>query len=174
MDFYNEIAQSNALRASRDRIVAMVWAQPELFDELITLALKPEDPFHYKACWITELALEKRMHVLEPYTEKLGETLKHYTHEGAKRSISKIVLEYIRYKKNNLPPVLTNQCIEACFDWLIHDDKVATKAYAMRALWELGQKLDWILPELKDIITKDFSFHSAGYKAAAKDVLRNL
>jgi hypothetical protein len=105
---------------------------------------------------------------------KLGKTLKHYTHEDAKRSISKIVLEYIKYKKNNLPIAFTKQCIEACFDWLIHDDKVATKAYAMRALWSLRQKHDWILPELKDIITKDFSFHSAGYKAAAKDVLRNL
>ncbi|MFY7729978.1 MAG: hypothetical protein ACOVRN_10710, partial [Flavobacterium sp.] len=64
---------------------------------------------------------------------------------------------------------------EACFDWLINPDgKVANKAYAMRTLYILGKDTEWVYPELKRILSEDFSAHSAAYKAAAKELLQKM
>lgn len=64
---------------------------------------------------------------------------------------------------------------ENCFDWLIDvNKKVATKAYAIRALYELGKKYDWIYPELKRIITDDYPKHSAAYKAVTREILKKI
>jgi hypothetical protein len=38
----------------------------------------------------------------------------------------------------------------------------------------LGQHYDWIHPELKTVITKDFPNHTAAYKAVAKEVLKKI
>lgn len=64
--------------------------------------------------------------------------------------------------------------IETCLDWLISDAKVAPKAYAMYTLSHFAKNHDWIAGELHNIIEKDFALQSAGYKAAAKEVLKKI
>ena len=44
----------------------------------------------------------------------------------------------------------------------------------MRTLYNLGKHYDWIYPELKTILNKDFPNHSAAYKAVAKEVLKKI
>lgn len=44
----------------------------------------------------------------------------------------------------------------------------------MRSLQLLGKEYDWIHPELETILTKDFSAHTAAYKAVSKDILKKI
>ena len=44
----------------------------------------------------------------------------------------------------------------------------------MYTLCHYAQKEDWIKDELRQIINKDYGSQSAGYKAAAKDVLKQI
>lgn len=100
--------------------------------------------------------------------------------ESSMRPIAKVTQLLIKshYKKNENCIKLSEEnlqdCIEASFDWLINDTKVATKAYSIRTLYILGNYYDWIHPELKVIIDKDFGDHSAAYKAVAKEVLKKI
>jgi len=64
--------------------------------------------------------------------------------------------------------------VEACFDWLILDKKVATKAYAMRALFQFGKLQDWIYPELQVILEQQYSSGSAGFQFACKEILGKI
>ena len=64
--------------------------------------------------------------------------------------------------------------IEALIDRLIQDEKVASKVYAMKALFVLGKKYDWVHEELKTIISQDYSNHSAAYQAATRNLLKKL
>lgn len=64
--------------------------------------------------------------------------------------------------------------VEACFDWLILDKKVATKAYAMRALFQFGKLQDWIYPELQVILEQQYSSGSAGFQFASKEILGKI
>ncbi len=88
--------------------------------------------------------------------------------------MSKICLFLSKSKTVILTENYEQQIIETCLDWLIQDEKVAAKAYSMRALLNFSKKHKWIIPELQNILSQDYPNHSAAYKAAAKDVLKKL
>lgn len=175
--FQKKIADSTAHRPIRDEISGMVMNDASLFPEIMEMALDLKNKNHHKACWSLELVMEEDIKWLKPYLGIFCDTLQKYKHEGAMRSISKIVMfasvEDSRHS-GFLTTDMRQKMTEACFDWLIGNMKVATKAYAMRALFYLGKKDDWIYPELKVILEQDFANHSAAYKAAAKDLLKKM
>jgi len=177
-NFYRQIARSTAHRPIRDLLSNAVLQDKSLLDELVKIALTVTDPNHHKACWILELVLEQEPEWLTGYLSEFCTVLSQIKHEGALRSISKICLFAIRHQQrraNFLGDTEIEQITAACFDWLINPNgKVATKAYAMRALHLLGKDNEWIYPELKRILSEDAAKHSAAYVAAAKDILKQL
>mgnify|MGYP003447712213 CR=1 FL=1 len=105
--------------------------------------------------------------------------IKHRKDISAIRPAAKIwqLLVVSHYKKQEgiiLPEKNLEEILESSFDWLINNTKVASKAYSMRTLYILGKHYDWIYPELKTILNKDFPNHSAAYKAVAKEVLKKI
>jgi hypothetical protein len=104
------------------------------------------------------------------FLEKIGQ----YKNHSAIRPVSKICLFLSKSKTIKLTENQETKIIETCLEWLIQDEKVATKAYSMRALYNFGKKHSWINEELKTILSQDFFKHTAAYKAAAKDILRKL
>lgn len=175
--FQKKIADSTAHRPIRDEISNMVKNDLSLLPEMMAMAFDLNNKNHHKACWSLELVLEKDITWLYPYLNIFCEKLAHYKHEGALRSVSKIVMFVTiqdNLQENFLTDEMRQKITEACFDWLIGNIKVATKAYAMRALFNLGKKENWIYPELKVILQQDFANHSAAYRLAAKDLLKKM
>ena len=97
-----------------------------------------------------------------------------YENNSAIRPVSKICLFLSTSKSIELTEIQEKKIIETCLDWLIQDEKVAAKAYSMRALYNFGEKNQWINEELKTILSQDYPNHSAAYKAVARDILRKL
>lgn len=176
--FYIQIANSTAHRPIRDELSGAVLQNPDLLPELLAVAFNIKDKNHHKACWISELVFEAKIEWLSAYLDGFCKTLPHLKNESAMRPIAKIcqfAVEHHQKHSSFLHPEHIQQTIETCFDWLINPEtKVATKAYAMRTLYLLGKKEDWIHPELTRILSEDASKHTAAYKAAAKDVLRKI
>lgn len=172
-EFYKNIAKSNAYRASRDKNTQLVMTNLLLFPDLLAIALNTADKNHYKACWIMELVLEKQLHLLTDYLTLFCNSLSSFTNESALRSISKICLFLSLHI--HLTPLQEEQITENCLDWLIQENrKVATKAYAIRTLFELGKTQKWIYPELQRILSDDYPKYSAGYKAVAREILKKI
>jgi hypothetical protein len=76
--------------------------------------------------------------------------------------------------KTQLTTEHQERMIEACFDWMINDEKIAPKAYAMKTLYLFGRDYDWIHPELMQILERDFQMQRSGFKARAKHILKRL
>jgi len=172
-DLYKNIVNSSAHRKSRDAIAQLILAQENLFPLLLTLALNTQDKNHHKACWIMELVLQENLNLIADYLSMFCDNLKKYKNESALRSISKICMFLSKHQV--LTSVQEQQIIESCLDWLITDiTKVATKAYSVRALYEIGKKQDWIYPELHRILTDDYHKHSYAYKAVAREILKKF
>lgn len=172
------ISNSTAHRPIRDELSGEVFDNSSLFHELMEMALDLKDKNHYKACWTLELVLEKEIDWLGEYLSRFCKTLPLYKHEGAVRSVSKICLFSVKNhsKRRNgfLSPAQLQQITETCFDWLITDTKVASKAYAMRTLYLIGKNEDWVYPELQVLLQQGFHEHSPAYKAAAKEILQKI
>ena len=139
----------------------------------MTVAFDVSDKNHFKACWILELVLEKKLHLVTDYLDEFCNNISKFNNESALRSISKVCLFLSQHI--TLTEIQEEQIIESSLDWLIAENrKVATKAYAIRTLFELGKKYDWIYPQLDRILTDDYPKHSAGYKAIAREILKKI
>ncbi|WP_395058992.1 hypothetical protein [Flavobacterium sp.] len=173
LELLQRIENSSAHRKSREDNAQYILNNPELFSELLKLAFNTSNKNHYKSCWILELVLEEKIHLLNPFLDVYCNKISKYTNESALRSISKICMFLAKYM------ILTKEqeqkIIESSFDWLILENvKVATKAYSIRALFQLGRNNKWVYLELKRILSEDYTKYSAAYKAVAREILKKL
>ncbi|ABQ03460.1 hypothetical protein [Flavobacterium johnsoniae] len=170
----------SAYRENRLKCAQDVLENPYLFNELISICFSPEDKNNHKACWILEFVSYEELLWLQPHLDFFFSNLKVLKDESSIRPIAKVVQLLVKshYKKDensiHLSEKNLQDCIEASFDWLINDVKVATKAYSIRTLYVLGNHYDWIHPELQIILNKDYGDHSAAYKAVAREVLKKI
>lgn len=173
-EFYTQLANSNAHRHQRDLNAATALENSQSLAELFAVCFDLNDINHFKACWALELVLEQNLALIMPYLDTFCNMVPQYKHDSAIRSISKICQFLAQSKTIKLSANQEGMLIEACLDWLIRDEKVAAKAYAMRALYHFGKKQAWINDELKTILAQDYPHHSPAYKGAAKDILKRL
>jgi hypothetical protein len=179
-ELHSKLDYVNAYRENRLKVAQEILENKHLFDELISLCFLPSNKNNHKACWILEFVCYEELNWLQSHLDFFCSNLKILKDESAIRPIAKVVQLLIKshYKKDENSIFLTEEnlqnCIETSFDWLINDVKVATKAYSIRTLYILGNYYDWIHPELKIILDKDYSDHSAAYKAVAKEVLKKI
>jgi hypothetical protein len=165
---------------SRLEAAEFVLSHPNLLEELLQVCFALENQNHYKACWILELIALEKLVLLQPHLEIICSKTKSLTNESAIRTISKVIFLLIQenFKKTDKTIYLNESqlqnLVEINFDWLITKTKVASKVYAMRCLYFLGKEYDWIHTELKTILVKDFSTHTAAYKAVSKHILKKL
>lgn len=170
----------NACRENRTKVAQEVLENASLFDELVSICFSPSDKNHHRACWVLEFVSYEELIWLQPHLDFFCLNLKILKDESAIRPIAKVMQLLVKthYKKEQNGIFLSEDnlqnCIEASFDWLINDVKVATKAYSIRTLYLLGNHYDWIHPELRIILNKDYADHSAAYKAVAKEVLKKI
>ncbi len=177
-DYYNLIVKSSGLRESREENRDFIFANPLYLNYLTGIAFNPKDKYHYKACWILELICEDQIEIFTPFITEFCTVLPDFKKDSAIRPASKICLFVITsyYRKKDIP-LSKNQLqkiTECCFDWLINEFKVASKCYSIRTLYLIGKHVDWIYPELRIILNKDYKAHSAAYKAVAREILKKI
>ncbi|MBC5835957.1 hypothetical protein G6N05_13340 [Flavobacterium sp. F372] len=172
--FYKLVEESTAHRLNREFIRDYVIQNPEKLKFLMEIALNENDKIHVKACWSLELIFELKLELILPFLDDFIAKIPVYKNDSAIRPVSKICLFLSKSKTIKLSENQETKIIETCLDWLIQDEKVASKAYSMRALHNFGKKHSWINEELKMILSQDYPNHSAAYKEAAKDILKKL
>ncbi|MBW4360249.1 hypothetical protein KZH69_07105 [Flavobacterium sp. NAS39] len=177
-EFQKKLEYVTGYRVNRQKYANEVLDNPELFPELIRLCFEVSDKNASKAFWVLEFVCYQKLEWLEDHLDFFCSNIKNLKEERAIRPAAKIcqllVHSHFKKKEIQLSEKHLEEITESSFDWLINDIKVAPKAYSMRTLYILGQHYDWIHPELQTIITKDFSNHSAAYKAVAKEVLKKI
>jgi hypothetical protein len=175
-------AINNAGRESRLKVAKMVLKDQELFESLLETAFEHDNELSVKAIWVLELVCEKNLEWMAFNLPYFIKNISKPKEESAVRSISKIcnliAQDYNSKFDSPIKLIMTedhvSQMIETCFDWLISDFKVATKAHAMETLYFLGIKTGWVHYELKMIIEKNLPIESPGYIARAKKVLESM
>jgi hypothetical protein len=175
---YQKIEESTCHVDSRKMVSNFAMKDEKNLSEMIELAFDIQHELHVKAFWSLDLVCEKKLKQFVPYIEDFCSTLPKIKDDSALRPATKIAffLAKSNQRKNgiSLTQELEHNLIEALIDRLIQDEKVAAKVYAMKALFVLGKKYDWVHEELKTIISQDYSNHSAAYQAATRNLLKKL
>jgi hypothetical protein len=177
-EFQKKLDSVTGHKANRLKYADEVLQNPELFPELLRLCFLASNKNASKSCWILELVCYEKLEWLQEHLDFFCSNVKNISNQSAIRALSKIclLLSISHFKKKEI--VLTKnqlqQITETCFDWLVTDTKVASKCYSIRALHLLGNHFDWIHLELKVVLDKDYTSHSAAYKAVGREILKKI
>ena len=117
-----------------------------------------------------------------PHLDRFTQNIHKVHLDSAVRPVAKVceylVSAYYSKTDNAIKTALNSKhiekIVESCFDWMINDEKIAPKAYAMNTLFLLGQDIDWIHQELVLILERDYQMQSSGFKARARHILKKI
>lgn len=179
---YKELNYVNHSREKRLYYANLVIDNPELISPLLEILFSVDDKISCRAAWVFEFMCSENLESIIPYLNTFTKNISKIHLDSAMRPVAKIteLLTTAYYGKecSEIKNALNNEhkdrIIEACFDWMINDTKVAPKAYSMNSLYLLGTEFDWIHPELKIILERDFSNQSAAFKARSRHLLKKI
>ncbi|WP_397362408.1 adenylosuccinate lyase [Olleya sp. R77988] len=179
---YQELNYVNHSREKRLYYANLVINNPELIPKLLDVLFMVDDKISPRAAWVFEFMCGENLEAIIPYLDRFTENMGKVHLDSAERPVAKIC-EYLAKAyygkepskiKQALQPKHKEKIIEACFDYLINDVKVAPKAYGMNALYLFGKDYDWVYPELVIILERDFHTQSAAFKARARHILKKI
>ncbi|MBR9845500.1 MAG: adenylosuccinate lyase [Algicola sp.] len=179
---YKELNYVNHSREKRLHYANLVISQPELIPELLTILFKVDDKVSCRAAWVFEFMCGEKLEAIIPHLDYFLENIHKVHLDSAVRPVAKVceyvVTAYYSKTENKIQTALNSKhkehIVEACFDWMINDEKIAPKAYAMNTLFLLGNHSDWIHLELKLILERDYQMQSSGFKARARHILKKI
>jgi hypothetical protein len=171
---FNRLEKSNASTECRNGLRDFIFENQNQLKDLITFGTDLNNKNHHKAVWIIEMIAEVKTAMLLPYINSLCETISKYKNDSAIRGMSRVAFFLGTSKEITLTEYQQEKLIEICLDWLIREERVACKVYAMKTLVHFCKKEMWINDELKEILGRDYALQSAGYKAAAREVLGKI
>lgn len=170
----------NAKRAYRDLGAEAILRQPELMPFLIEYLYSGNEKHSIKSAWVLELACLFEIRLLLPHLSEFTSRLNTLEKESAIRPISKIcsLICHHCYKHTcqaDIPESSwKNNIVEASFEWLTGQHKVAAQIFAMESLFVLGQESDWILEELYSVLDRDYPNRSSGYQSRARKIMDKI
>lgn len=181
-ELYDQLNYVNHSREKRAYYAQLVINDPSLIPLIIEILFKVDDPISNRAGWLLEFVCKTDITTLFPYLDTFTEKMHTVHQDSAVRPVAKIceylTLSYYKKKKpltiKHLTSLHKERIIEAGFDWLITDQKVAVKAYTMTSLFWLGTEIDWIHPELYRIMEDGYHQGSAAYKARCRHMFEAI
>lgn len=179
---YNQLNYVTHSRENRQTYADMAIADKQLIPNLLEILFMVNDKVSCRAAWVLEFMSNTHLELLAPHLDVFTENIHKVHLDPAVRPVAKVCenLAKMYYSKENtvfktaLKPIHQERIVEACFDWMINDEKIAPKAYAMNTLYLFGKDFDWVHPELTQILERDFQMQSSGFKARAKHILKKI
>jgi len=176
----------NAGRLNKGQIEELVQdltQYPELLETLLSEVFAQDfTGVSFNASWVFDHLMRKKLEYLLPHIDLFIEGSSALKTESCMRPMAhvmELLNEAYFHKRdtrysNAISPNHQEQMITICFDWLIGNHKVATKVFAMTSLYLLGEKHDWVRPELKSIIERQIPQGTAGFRSRGGKILANL
>jgi hypothetical protein len=148
--------------------------------DLVDVTLHPEPDIAFRATWILENVFLQDPEIYLRDLEYLLSKMEVVKAPGSKRHYAKIVMHITDPKapqiiKDKVQTIDLEQIVEQLFDWMIDPQiKIAVKAFAAEALFNLRHRYDWIAEELANQLQFLMRDGSAAIQTRGKKLLKEL
>ena len=171
--YENFIVSLSARRTDREKGAQEMKNHPEWEATMVATALNPKAGRKQQiSAWIMELYFLEQLPTLGHYLPKILDAIPKITNESVRRPLSKLLYYYITTSNNTIETQTIDRIIAIAFDWLIAPAQVATLNFALRILNYYQDHEPWIKEELLSIVKQQLPNASAGYHAAAREILK--
>ena len=156
-------------RRNTDLVADLILQKPELFDKLVRIFLRNEEPVSRRAAWVTDTVTEKQPGLLDAWLEEIVIHLPGFTHDGMKRQSLRML------SRSPLPKQQLGLLISLCFGWLTSSkEPVAVKMFSMELLYRISQQEPELKKELADSIEWRMQEETPGFSAHGRKLLKQL
>ncbi|RXG30813.1 hypothetical protein [Leeuwenhoekiella marinoflava] len=171
-----QVLQISSRLSDRKALGQEILAEPELINYSLKFIQEGSEKLATKAAYGLDIALRSDIKILKPYRSSFLNVLQENKIETVSRIFSKIceLLTSEFLKNENLSKAEREQILSKCFDWLIGNEKVAVKVFAMQSIYNLSETESWIPGELKAQLELQFDRSSAAFQSRAKALLKKL
>ena len=138
---FQNILNSDSLRATADIAVEAVGDTAEYFKEVLDISLEAKPPINWRAARVLALSAEQYPELFIPYVNKIAQLYSSFKNDGLKRSYAWLLSKYVKHFNENSQADI----IEIGFNYMISEEKPAVKYNCMKVLFELSK----IIPEIK-------------------------
>ncbi len=156
-------------RANVDFVVGLLVKHPPLFDEVMEMVFRNEEPLSRRAIWVVDHYSEQHPKLMEAYLQRLYEAIPSFEHDGLKRHSLRILHRF---------PIQEKQMaglLDLCFKFLLSSkESIAVKLFSIHILYAISQKEPDIKPELATAIEFQIMEASAGMKNIGRRILSKL
>ena len=179
-ELYEELDYVNHSREKRRHYAALIIEEPHLIRSALEILFMVDDERSNRAGWLVEFVTKSDIAIIYPHLDYFTTHMHTVYKDSALRPVTKVceylALSYYKNKDTLTRKYLTQthkeRMIEAGFDWLITDQKVAVKAYTLTTLFHLGTEVDWVHPELTRLMENQYAYGSAAFKARTRHVTK--
>jgi len=164
-----ELLMVEMSRRNTDLVADIILQKRALFDQLIHIFLRNEEPVSRRAAWVADTVSERHPDLLISHTERIISSLRTFRHDGLKRHALRMI------RRSALSESCAGELMNTCFEWLLSPaEAVGAKVYCMDILYDLSEREPDLKKELRDSIEWRMEEESAGFKAHGKKVLAKL
>lgn len=168
MNLREEILKEHSRRQA-EKIAAYIGDDERRFAELMHLFLGNTYRVTQRAAWIVSICAERNPFLIEPFLSKMVNNLSGDVHDAVKRNTLRI------FQTIELPKKLCGKTADICFRFLMDaDEPIAVKVFAMTVAANICKHEPELKNELQLVIEDQLENASAGFKARAKKILRQL
>jgi len=169
MNLRQEILKEHS-KAQCTKIVNWVGNSQQRFDELFDLFLEEEYRVTQRAGWPMSYCVITNPSFIKNHWKKLIDNLKKTDlHDAVKRNSIRFLQDM------EIPEKYQGELMDICFKYLESPtEALAVKVFSMTVLGNLAKLYPEIKTELKLLIEEQLPNQSAGFKARAKKVLKQI
>lgn len=166
-----------------NQLVQYLTQHPDLTKPLLEeVFLQDATGESFNASWVFDHLMRKKLEYLLPHLRIYIEGTANLQTESCMRPMAHVMEllneAYFKHGRSRYTKTITEeqqeQMTSICFDWLIGEHKVATKVFAMTSLFYLGERFNWVRPELKSLLELQIGGGTAGFKSRGGKILEKL
>ena len=165
----NKFLTSSVLRLKKEEIGAIFGPDQEKFQQLFNISFSREMPICWRATWLMDYMAELHPWLANEYIERIWEEIPKKHPDGVTRSAMRLLSRY------PIPEDHQGIAADLSLEWLSRESvPVAIKVYCMEILVQLALLYPEMSDEIIAIIEEQMPNGSAGYKARASHVIKEL
>jgi hypothetical protein len=169
MDLEAELLREHS-RKQAEKVARWVGADSARLKVLMQLFLKGEYRIAQRAAWVVAIVGERHPILFRPYLKRMLFRIQEPgIHDAVRRAVVRILQDF------EIPRDLLGMAATLCFEELSSADApVAVKCYSMTVMMHIVKKEPELGRELRLVIEQQLPYASAGFRARAKETLRQL
>jgi hypothetical protein len=148
--------------------------------DLIAITFHPDKDVAFRATWLLENVFLQKPEAYLPQLDYLLSGINKVKHPGPQRHYAKIVMHITdvdapQIIKDQVATIDFEPVVEKLFDWMIDPKvKIAVKAFAADALFNLRHRHDWIAEELANQLQFLMRNGSPAIQVRGRKLLKDL